>query len=461
MLTTRASRHRREGRRASAGGYNRLVSLESDLYQEFDPVRPLEAEEADRYVDWQKDLDLDDVKRRLARSVALSGPVPTTRLLTGHRGVGKSTELKRVKKILETGGEGRQLFVSYFEAERWLDLSDPGAPEVMLQIARQLVDDLKTAGFGFGRERLSAFFGEVREILSREVRLTGVKIPAGVAEFGLALKETPALRTQLRSVLEGQLPTLYDLINREVIAAAREWLRLPENGGYDDIVVIADELDRIPQRVVNQQGLTNHENLFLDHAGLLRALSCHVLYVLPIELALSLSHGRLRQVYGSEILVLPVVPVATRGGDDFGPGLGAVREVVRRRVQKAGARAEGLFADPTSLDRLCRLSGGHLRNVLIFLRSALDRSALPITAEAVARTIRRQADDIARPLGREDWAALRQVRASKERYEGAPERWYRFLKDQYVYAYEDADGTWYDWNPLLGEVPPPRLESGA
>ena len=72
------------------------------LYQQFDPARPLEAD-SDLYVDWQRELNRDDIKQRLANSVSLAGDIAVSRLLTGHRGVGKTTELKRVKRILRRG----------------------------------------------------------------------------------------------------------------------------------------------------------------------------------------------------------------------------------------------------------------------------------------------------------------------------------------------------------------------
>ena len=90
------------------------------LYQQFDPAVPLEADEEDLYVDWQNAVGPVNVKKLLANSIARSGTVPVTRLFTGHRGVGKTTELKRVQRMLTTGQASRKLFVSLLEAEEWL-----------------------------------------------------------------------------------------------------------------------------------------------------------------------------------------------------------------------------------------------------------------------------------------------------------------------------------------------------
>ena len=100
------------------------MSKRAALYQQFDPARPLEADEQTLYVDWQNRLGLDDVKVRLAESIALSGSLPVCRLFTGNRGVGKTTELKRIKRRLQEGGAEGKRFVCLLEAEWWMHLED-------------------------------------------------------------------------------------------------------------------------------------------------------------------------------------------------------------------------------------------------------------------------------------------------------------------------------------------------
>jgi hypothetical protein len=56
------------------------------LFQQFDPMRPLLATDERLYVDWQHQLDVDDVKRHLTRAIALGENRGSTYFLTGHRG---------------------------------------------------------------------------------------------------------------------------------------------------------------------------------------------------------------------------------------------------------------------------------------------------------------------------------------------------------------------------------------
>jgi hypothetical protein len=204
------------------------------LYQQFDPARALEADEQELYVDWQKKLGLDDVKIRLAESIALSGSLPVCRLFTGHRGVGKTTELKRVKRILEQGTEGAKLFVCLLEAEQWMHLEDVTPTDIVFHMVRQIVDDLKQAGFEFGMTKLTQFFAELGELLKTDVDLKGIKI-GGVVEFSVALKDNPAIRGTLRKLLEGHLPNIYDLINKVILTEAQDWLAKPDRGGYSEL----------------------------------------------------------------------------------------------------------------------------------------------------------------------------------------------------------------------------------
>ena len=77
------------------------VDRVTELYRQIDPLRPLRADEVDLFVDWPGDLmGPDDVKKLLVRAFARSGDTPITRLFTGHRGTGKTTELYRVPLVV-------------------------------------------------------------------------------------------------------------------------------------------------------------------------------------------------------------------------------------------------------------------------------------------------------------------------------------------------------------------------
>ncbi len=131
------------------------------------------------------------------------------------------------------------------ECEKWVDLNNLEPPDLILQMVRQLVLDLKQVGFGNGWTKVRGFFGEMAELLNSDVELKDLKLKADPVEIGVAIKEVRGARAKLRKHLEDRLPRLYDLVNNEILLPAREWLA---GEGYEDILIIVDQLDRIPQK---------------------------------------------------------------------------------------------------------------------------------------------------------------------------------------------------------------------
>lgn len=430
------------------------------FYRALDPLRPLAADDA-LYVDWQHKLDPDgaDVRSRLVRAFInnASPDRPIARLLTGHKGSGKTTELNRVASTLENGTRGKKVFVSILYAQGWLDIEDVRPEDVVLQIVRQLVVDLKTAGMDLGERQLRGFFESLRD-RSRGILLSSVKVGIDPLTFSFALNKFPNARNEFRELLREQLPTVYDLVNRDLLPRARQHLW---DRGFEDILLVVDDLDKIPQKVLTEQGLTNHENLFLDNAATLRAIECSLLMTVPIELAYSPAQGRLRDDYGGDIVTIPLITVQDRNRAPVTAGERVLTEVVGRRARVAFsapgldpiAAARQIFASETSLIRVLRLSGGHLRSLLVILTELLDRvDELPILSTTLEHYISRAAKDLARGLLPEDKEVLRAVASTKD--SSSDPRFFDLLRNHYVFAYEYSGDSeyWYDLNPLLWEI---------
>jgi hypothetical protein len=421
------------------------------LYRELDPLRPLEGDEDGLYVDWQRELDPEaaDVKSRLVRTFVrnASPQRPITRLLTGHKGSGKTTELNRIRRELASGRGGKRVFVSTLFADRWLDLEDLQPEDLVLQIVRQLVSDLTDAGMPLGAKRFDAFFTSLWE----RVRPDMAEIDLKPLKFSFKLEDFPTARSRFREALRGQLPTVFDLVNRHLIPEARDHVK--GEGDYDDILLIVDDLDKIPQKMLGDGRVSNHENLFLDNAGTLRAIHCSMLLTVPIELAYSPAQGRLRDDYGSAIYTVPLVSIADREGERNAAGEAAMVEILTRRADRAlGDGRERIFADRELLERVVRLSGGHVRSLLVLVSELLDWvDDLPITAPTVDRFVPRAAKDLARALAASDKELLAELRRT-----GVPpetDRFWPLVRNHYVFAYESGDDDyWYGLNPLLQEI---------
>lgn len=81
----------------------------TEIYSSFEPFQPPSKE---AYVDCQEVRGGWEVVRELGRKITRSKK-PTCQLYSGHRGVGKSTELLRLKEYLEQ----QKYFVVYFAAD--------------------------------------------------------------------------------------------------------------------------------------------------------------------------------------------------------------------------------------------------------------------------------------------------------------------------------------------------------
>lgn len=427
------------------------MSAIAELTQQIDPLRPLTAaggKDGDLYVDWQKTLGGDDVKLRLSREIARRCGQAAVHLLTGLHGTGKTTELYRVKSLLEAGVDGKRFFVSMLEAEKSLELSDVKAELLSYQIISQLVTDLQDSGFQVSKPVLT-FFKELRSDFKR-LNIDAIELGyGGIVKFNLRVQDvTGDRRLDYQRLLQGNLPRIHDMANDHLLVEARTWLARHKN--VNDILIIVDELDRIPKSA-------DRERLFIDGASWLRALGCHMLYTVPLDLYYSRLQTQLLDIYGTDTMILPVMPVHDRDGNEQPLALKALREIISRRGRAAGLDISEIFEEEDLLREIVMVSGGHVRTLLRMLRSMLNRCEdLPITRRLAGRVFEREAAELARALSDEDWQILAQVHTTKEPV-NLPEsgQWNELIRGQYVLAYyQDGPRYWYDWNPVLQYAAP-------
>jgi len=253
-------------------------------------------------------------------------------------------------------------------------------------------------------------------------------------------------------LLEGSLDTLYDAINQELLPGARSQLG---ELGYADILIIVDQLDRIPPDD------DRHRLVFLEGRGKLKALDLHVLYTAPIEYAFSRACPTLENEYG-EILGLPLIPVTAADATVRAEAVALTKQIALERIGGCGATESELFESPRALDELVALSGGHLRTLFLLVRTAIERSELkaPLSDEHMQRVISGLAAKYLDPLEKPEREVALRVHETNARPadDAMLDRFYDLLRDQYVFTYWSGDERWYDWNPLLGRS---KLGDGA
>lgn len=400
-------------------------------------------------------IDFSDVRgtnliQELRRTIDLLPQERTCQLFTGHVGCGKSTELLRLKAELE----GQGFFVIYFESSEDLDMSDVDVTDILLAIAHQVSEKLEANQIRIKPNYFINLFAEVGEILQTPIDLTGVEFSVGISKVTAKTKDSPKLRSQLRQYMEPRTNGILKSINEELFGKAIAELK---RRGKKGLVVIIDNLDRVDARQL-QTGRTQPEYLFIDRGDQLSRLNCHVVYTIPLGLVFSNENETLKQRMGGGISpkVLPMVPVKNRNGGQNENGVNLLRHMILARAfpdATIDQRLEYLpqiFDSVDLIDRLCLVSGGHVRNLLGLVWNCIQQSDPPFSRNTIEQVIRERRDGLARAIDDDEWKLIFQV-VKNQSVKGEIE-YQTLLRSMFVFEYYDSQGGWFGINPILTET---------
>lgn len=377
----------------------------------------------------------------------------TCQLFTGHIGCGKSTELLRLKAELEE----EDFHVVYFESSQDLDLVDVRISDILLAIAGRISESLEEIGIQLKPGFFEKLFTDTVNLLNTPIELSG-ELSVKIVKISAKTKENPQERNQLREYLETRTSPLLDSINEEILAKAAKELKRKYN--KQGLVIIIDNLDRVGNKSLSG-GRTQPEYLFIDQGTQLGGLNCHVVYTIPLPLIFSSEIDALKQRLGGGVApkVLPMVPAQLKDGSECAEGMKLLRQMVMARAfptlneQERINRISEVFDSPDTLDRLCRVSGGHVRNLMGLLFSCCLRTKNPpISRDCLEKVIREERNTRMATILEPQWDLLREVKQSKKIVGGDPE-YQNLLRSLLVYEYRNDDaGHWFDINPVLAEA---------
>ncbi|NEO42782.1 MAG: AAA family ATPase [Moorea sp. SIO4A3] len=422
------------------------------------------AEDQQYYIDFSE-VRGSNIIRELTRTIVFSEEEPTCQLFTGHIGCGKSTELSRLKRELEQQG----YHVVYFESSNDLDLADVEISDILLTIARQVIQSLEQAKIKLQPTRFQSLVQGAAKLLNSEVTGLKVNVPEfgeiglssqedeyslafGIGEITTKAKNSEDIRSLLRQHLEPRVNNIVEAINTELIEPAQQQLQQQGKAG---LVVIVDNLDRIHNKPKSGQR-NQPEYLFVDQGEYLNQLKCHVVYTIPLILAFSNDQENLRNRFGCEHQVLPMVRVKEADGSPSDAGIALLREMVLARAfpdvepeQRIGLITK-VFDTPQTLDRLCLVSGGHVRNLLVLLRNCLRKDEPPLSRNLVDSVISQRRNELSRAITPDEWELLRHV--AEHKTVRGEEEYQILLKSLFVFEYCNGHGCWYDINPVLADA---------
>jgi hypothetical protein len=424
-----------------------LLSRISRAINPSEPVKP----DDPTYVSCREERGDADVIDDLSVEI-LRGEDRTCQLYSGHRGAGKSTELLRLQKYLEEEG----CFVVYFAAvgeNEDVDPEDAEYTDILIACTRHLLEQLKVADprpvLSWFQERLAG----LRELGLTEIQSDGLSAEVGIkeiAKLSSTIRAVPSERKKIRNLVNPHTVTLLEALNEFIEDGKR---KLPN--GKNKLVVIADNLDRIVP-IHQDGGRSNHDEIFIERSGQLRGLKCHLIYTIPISMVHSNRASDLQMAYGCNPCLLPMIMVQSPEGEIEQNGLNKLKELIARRIQPflPHAKLEGeIFEDAEALTRLCLMSGGHMRELFLMLKAALNRTrSLPIPTKAVQRAITETRDTYRRTPLQDQWRILAKVAKTHKIENDQPHRDLMFRRCIFEYRYFDQEGEmqpWYDVHPLI------------
>jgi len=421
------------------------------LQNSFDPVREVQPGEQ-FYVDCKEVRGDNDILRELGRHISRSSDIRSCQLYAGHRGAGKSTELLRLKEDLEKKG----YLVIRFQADEDFDIWDAEYTDILLTCTHNILKDLKEIAnpsplVEWSKSRWQA----LKDLALTEVSIEDVPIEAQLGIFGkltTTLKTNPSMRETIRKQVDRYSISLTDALN-EFIDEAKQQV------GAAKLVVIADNLDRIVL-MPRDNGRTNYDNIFIDHSELMKKLSCHVIYTVPISLIYSSRSRQLCEAYGDpQILPMIMVRDPEQKYAPYQLGIDKVKEVIRKRVNRyvPERSLEGdIFDSRETLEQLCLMSGGRIREVMRFMQAALrEIDDFPITKEATQVAFFMATESYREALDQSDWDRLAKIHRDKDSDNDDQSRKLLFDLCVLEYRYKDTSGKphrWRDVHPLLQET---------
>jgi energy-coupling factor transporter ATP-binding protein EcfA2 len=417
-------------------------------YHACHPEIPLEPNDS-RYVDLTAVRGGQNLATVIARRIRRT-PFPQfhKQLITGHRGCGKSTELKQLQAKLQE----EKLFTVYFDVENVLDLGDLNYLDVLVAMARAITETVSEAKLKIPQtllQNLDKWFAE--RILTQE-SMHDIK---GALETEFAVAPTVPLLTrillaftgqirsgssrklEIRQTLEKELRVFLQRLN-ELIDAVQ--VRL-QRQGWQGLVVIVDGLEKMHYKIL-PEGQSSHSLLFAEHAEQLKAPHCHIIYTVPISLLFNMNLGDAF----AETDVIPMVKINEPDGNTpCSAGRQALQTVVAKRVQ-----VESIFVDPAIVEQLIAASGGSVRDLLRLVRFACDESDTQISSEQAESAIRRLVREYDRLVKDEDLALLAKI--SEARRVSGDEASGRLLHHRLVLEYVNGE-RWADLHPAVRRSP--------
>lgn len=346
------------------------TSFWKPAYQLFKPEEPLikAADLTDFYVP-RSNSPVED----LTTSLEMKDD-PAKFLLAGHRGGGKTTELRLLEQKLKS-----KYTVIWIDTETALDQYNIGYAEVVVLVGIKIIEKVNQPGWGLKEDLLKNLLESLKTVVYEDeyTENTGLEVPDIIKKLGIILKEGLTTKRTKTINIRPQLSKIIERVNTIIEAA--------EEKNKQKLLVIVDGLDRHDQETA----------LKMFASPLLTQLSCHIIYSIPISLRYSPSFRQPMEsfqkcldltnppVFNCDENLCPTT-IPNQSGRDI------LTSVINKRVARLGDAYKGLF-NPDAREIICEKSGGVMRDLIRLARTAcevsLRRNLLYIDLDAAQEAV--------------------------------------------------------------------------
>lgn len=410
--------------------------------------RPLEPTDA-CYIPYLEEMrKLGDPISELFTKISWS-EAASVNLLSGQRGSGKSTELRRLRKLLVD--DGCVVFLS--DMRDYMNLTTPvEITDFFISIMGGLSEAFEEQ-FGSNPAR-PGYWERITSFLSTEIRIDEVSLEVGEGVKGgikASLKGDPTFRQILQKNLRGHVARLTQQAHEFAMDVVND-VRTRTGDGNKKVVLLIDSVEQIRGVGSDAENVYKSvENLFSAHADKLHLPLLHVVYTIPPYLT-PLAPGLGRHLGGGMVGYLPSVHVVNRDGSPDPAGLEVMKKVLTCRF----SGWQEMFSD-TQVERMALATGGDFRDFFRLVSGSLVKGvnlpSLPITDAVIEEAENHLRRDML-PIAREDMKWLSEIARTKDsQLQTVAElpRLARFFDTSLVLNYRNGD-YWYDVHPLLQKI---------
>jgi hypothetical protein len=280
-------------------------------------------------------------------------------IFSGHRGCGKSTELRRINSTLT--GPGRY-FTVFIDLEQEVEVGSFQYADFFSLLIHKLIEETVRNKVKGGAKRLQAL---AEKLLGKKIEKTHSKkkklgttaeaaTEAGFKLFGLgakaSFKEVFSGENEISTTVRQEIKqnTLL-LINELNVELGDTRMNIQESGQGEDILFIIDGSEKIQSDV--------YEELFIKKANILSELDINMLMAVPISAYYQIEKAP------NNFSTLYTVPMIKLENNEL--ALALMKEIIRKRIEIP------LFIEEGALNTCIEYSGGCIRQLFQVVHTSL------------------------------------------------------------------------------------------